>query len=521
MEKWPDGQMVLKTKEKKRILLNNIFGVDIDSQAVEVTKLSLLLKILENETKESLIQMNLFGEPALPDLESNIKCGNSLIGNDFYKDQQMSFFDDETRYKINAFDWKRNFWDIFEKGGFDIVIGNPPYGYMIPDIEKDYFSKRYLNQDYQKDLYLLFLEKYSSLLKTNGLLGVIVSNTWMLSITFQNIRKYVTNAFKWERILTLPEKVFKATVDTQVLIFKKAPFDDNCEVKIDIRWSGKISSHQVLSGEYIPKDGSPINIIASQEAKKLYKKIVQSSLPLSEYCKVFNGVKPFEVGKGNPPQTKEIAQNHPYVSDKMPSDSKKWMPLLRGTFIQKYRLLWSKNYYIKYGPWLAAPRDPSIFEASEKIMVRQTGDSIIATIIGKGFVARNNLHIILPSKADVNLRYILAVMNSQLMDFCYVQINPEKGEALAEVKLRHVEQLPIYKFNFSNPFEKSRHDQIVSLVDQMLKLNKRLSQAKTPDEQTRLERELKATDDQIDRLVYELYGLTQEEIAIVEQSYAK
>ena len=389
---------------------------------------------------------------------------------------------------------------------------------MISDMQKEYFAKTFHHQDYQQDLYLLFLEKYSSLLKPYGVLGVIVSNTWMLSVTLQNIRKYLVNDFKWLKILTLPEKVFKATVDTQVLILERCPFEENSEIQIDIRSSGQIANYQVLSGKSIPRDGSPINIIASQVAKSLYDKIRQASLPLSDYCRVFNGVKPFEVGKGNPPQTKEIAQDQPFVSDKMPSDSKKWMPLLRGTFIQRYKLLWNKNYYIKYGPWLAAPRDPSIFEAPEKIMVRQTGDSIIATIIEKGFVARNNLHIILTCKANGNLRYILGLINSKLMDFCYTQINPEKGEALAEVKLRHVEQLPIYGIDLSNPSEKSRHDQIVLLVDRMLELNLRLSKAKAPDEQVRLERELEATDAQIDRLVYELYGLTEEEIRIVEGS---
>ena len=99
-------------------------GVDIDSQAAEVTKLSLLLKVLENETQESL---RLFHERALPDLGNNIKCGNSLIGPDFYQNQQLGLFGDEQQRKINAFDWQKEFAPIFKQGGFDAVIGNPPY----------------------------------------------------------------------------------------------------------------------------------------------------------------------------------------------------------------------------------------------------------------------------------------------------------------------------------------------------------------------------------------------------------
>src|SRR6266496_47575 len=122
------GQWLLTTQEKKRILLNSIYGVDIDTQAVEVTKLSLLLKVLEGESNQSLIsQLRLFHERALPDLDSNIKCGNSLIGPDFYDIVQMSFFDEEERYRINVFDWYAEFPEIMASGGFDAVIGNPPY----------------------------------------------------------------------------------------------------------------------------------------------------------------------------------------------------------------------------------------------------------------------------------------------------------------------------------------------------------------------------------------------------------
>ena len=122
------GAWHLTSAEKKRILLNNIYGVDIDPQAVEVTKLSLLLKVLEGESQQTLErQLLLYHERALPDLASNIKCGNSLIGPDFYDGQQLTLFDEEERYRINVFDWNAEFPAIMKAGGFDAVIGNPPY----------------------------------------------------------------------------------------------------------------------------------------------------------------------------------------------------------------------------------------------------------------------------------------------------------------------------------------------------------------------------------------------------------
>jgi hypothetical protein len=126
------GQWNLTIQEKKRILLNNIYGVDIDPQAVEVTKLSLLLKVLESENQDTLErQIKLFKERALPDLGSNIKCGNSLVSSDFYSagaGHDLPLFDKEETYRINAFDWEKEFPEVIKRGGFDAVIGNPPYG---------------------------------------------------------------------------------------------------------------------------------------------------------------------------------------------------------------------------------------------------------------------------------------------------------------------------------------------------------------------------------------------------------
>ena len=205
------GAYLLTTSEKKRILLNNIYGVDIDSQAVEVTKLSLMLKVLEGESTQTLNnELKFFRERALPDLSNNIKCGNSLIGPDFYNQGEMNFLDDEEKMRINVFDWNVEFKDIMNAGGFDVVIGNPPYGYMISKQEQEYFIRQYKYQNYQKDLYLLFLERYSAILKTNGKLGVIISNTWLQSITFKDIRSYLVKNFKWKKFYTCLKKYFKS-----------------------------------------------------------------------------------------------------------------------------------------------------------------------------------------------------------------------------------------------------------------------------------------------------------------------
>jgi hypothetical protein len=163
----------LTIAERKRILLNNIYGVDIDSQAVEVTKLSLLLKVLENE-QHLFPQLSLFKERVLPNLDNHIKCGNSLIGSDFYQEQQLGLLDEETLYQINAFDWNTEFADVMKAGGFDAVIGNPPYGALLSSSEIDYLRQKHTTAQYQIDTYPLFIEKAYHLNKKNRYFGMIV-----------------------------------------------------------------------------------------------------------------------------------------------------------------------------------------------------------------------------------------------------------------------------------------------------------------------------------------------------------
>ena len=178
---------------KKQILRNNIFWVDIDSNAVEVTKLSLLMKCLEGESPAS-IQNNqdLFNERALPSLEDNIKCGNSLIGNDFYESHLD--LDDDTLYKINCFDWNSKFRDIMKAGGFDVVIGNPPYVKIQTMMESSPLSVETLKQNYKSassgniDIYLCFVEKALQLLKSAGEMGYILPHKFFEGDMGENLR---------------------------------------------------------------------------------------------------------------------------------------------------------------------------------------------------------------------------------------------------------------------------------------------------------------------------------------------
>jgi hypothetical protein len=302
---------------------------------------------------------------------------------------------------------------------------------------------------------------------------------------------------------------------------------------------------------------------------RLKAKILAQSVLVKDEFIIKNGVKPYEKGKGKPAQTDQIMKEKPFTSEIKKDDS--FSPLIGGSYFHKYKLLWDNDYWIQYGEWLAAPREKGIFEAEEKLIFRQTSDSIIGTLIGKGFVMRDNTHIILNKEiSEYNLKYVLACLNSKLSDYFYWTINPEKGEAMAQVKAFHLGLLPIKKIPLSEqqPF--------IALADQMLSLNadlqakrqrflKRLSDnldkgacplvitgrlecfeelefkqflselqkqkftlsLKQQDEWEEYFNEyqsecrnfvvqIEATDREIDRMVYALYGLGEEEVGIIE-----
>lgn len=199
----PDGH--LTTAEKKRILLNNIYGVDIDVNAVEVTKLSLLLKCLEGETHASIAhQMSMFKERVLPTLEDNIKSGNSLIDLDFYA-SQLDFGEEK---KIKPFSWERGFPEVFkEQGGFDVVIGNPPYVRIQNVVENSpqqilYFNNKYKSaQKGNYDIYVIFIEKGLELVKEKGRLGYILPHKFFNAKYGTAIRHLLLQNNSIERIV--------------------------------------------------------------------------------------------------------------------------------------------------------------------------------------------------------------------------------------------------------------------------------------------------------------------------------
>ena len=538
---------------KLYLIENCIYGVDIQPIAIQISKLRFFISlVVDQKTNDNPVDN--FGIRPLPNLEAKFVAANTLIGlhnqtNLFVTDDIKQLQDEMKVAKHKIFGaktvkTKRKYkervaqlriqmveelkrlravsdedhlmlldWDMFDQnkaakffdpnwmfgidGGFDIVIGNPPYIQLQANngqLAVLYADKGFATYFGTGDIYCLFFEKGNKLLIDRGVLSYINPNTWLQSITFGDFRKYLSSNFSWNSIL-ITDKVFEATVDTHCVVFNKSYNQIDC--KIYRKKKNTISFLHTISRSRITRTSECINIESDTRISELVNKILNNNRRFAEIYNIYNGVKPFEKGKGTPPQTEKTMKEKPYVKEGV-KPGEDWSPLLRGSLMNKYVSYWNNNYWILYGEWLAAPRKKEIFDAKEKIIIRQTGDSLIATIIGSGIICRDNLHICIPN-CSTDSKYTLGLINSKFMNFIYSFINPERGEALAQVKKKHVELLPI---KTSMP---SQQQPIIDLVDKILAAKKADPRADTG-----------AWEAEIDFLVYKLYGVSYDEVLVVD-----
>lgn len=508
---------------KRHAIQNCLYGVDIDSGAVEIAKLRLWLSLVVDEDENKQVK-------PLPNLDYKLVSGNSLIGFPFKSLQlqeieklKARFFDETDHsakarlkheidhklrdsfksskqslgYEVN-FDFGVNFSEVFHtKQGFDICIANPPYGANFSKQEKGVFLSAYRHQDYQLDSYLLFLERAFGFLRVGGTLAFIIPNPWLTNLTLKKIRRFIFNNKTIDKIVHYARKVFAAVVDTEVVIIQnRIPHQHRVQIRVVTDPDSAIFN-SVPQDRWRDMDGGPVNILLDEKSESLVRKLTTASSLLGTVCKVAAGVKPYEVGKGSPPQTRQMLTERVYDANCKKNNS--YRPLLRGRDIEKYLIKWDGSRWIKYGDNLAAPRKLENFTAKRKLVIRQTGDSLVAALDDSQFICMNNMHTINGADAGVDLRFVLGLINSTLLNYFFQSMNPEKGEALAEVKKEHVEKLPIVNA------PTHRQTPVIAIVDKIITLKRNDPTADT-----------NALEQEIDRLVYDLYGLTEQEIAIVE-----
>jgi len=521
------GKAMVFPNIENTVLENNIFGVDINEESVEIAKLSLWLRTAQPRRK-------------LNDLSSNIKCGNSLI-------------DDKKVAGDKAFNWEDEFPHVFEKGGFDVIIGNPPYVNIANISSKDersYLQKNFKTVKNKSDLYSIFVEKGKDLLKKNdGRLSYIIPNSWLGTDSFSRFREMLIDETRVTELIKLPSGVFKDAIVTTLIItlIKEIVKDNDISLK-----------------EYTSEEFTDISHKLSYDSiKRINSKTFsfERNIRLNA-AETLGKVAEFSLGIKSSDDKRFIS------SEGFKEDS---YPILRGRNISKY--YYDKpTEYIWYRPDLmhdkkgAGPRNKEIFEG-DKILIQDISKDITASFCSENIMANDTINLIYGIKMGLGFKYLLALLNSKLINFWFsrtyseglhIKINQLKNipviiiddlnkQFIDELVTKMLNQTKDYhnntnkfkvylksEFKLENLPMKLQKFYILSFGEFIKEVNKAIKktggvqltkiqemewmevfETKKAEAQA-LKTQIEQTDKEIDQMVYKLYELTDEEIAIVE-----
>lgn len=461
---------------KVEILKENIFGVDLDPKAVEIAQLNLLLKTAEKKHR-------------LPTLQENIKVGNSLI-------------DDPAIAGDRAFKWEDEFKDVMKEGGFDVVIGNPPWVSLkgkqksldLSEKELNYLFNKYPCDRYRPNLFEIFMWRGLSLLKEGGYFSFIVPDRLCYNGQFINLRKNILNNFTLRNLWFKP--LFAGVIsDNVIFVIKKE--------KPSKRNFVQIAEYPSTDFKKIPQE-----IYASLSDFAWF--IVNDKL-FSIFEKIRNKPNVFELGKKFQTKVGFIAKPNKVFQHRQ---NDKQIRVFKGENILRFGV--KNNYYFEFKKQNLAGGTQDIIKLSKKnkVFLRKTGIDIIASFDNSGTYPEQSVYFVYTDddKSEEYLKVLCAMINSRLINCFYRNFAVTNRDATPQLKKVDLDRFPIIL-----PIDKQP---IIKLVDRILSLNKRLNEIKDKqtDEKTRLEKEIQKTDDEIDQEVCKIYGITKEEQKIIEES---
>lgn len=467
---------------RTRIILENLFGVDLDEQAVEIARLNLLINALKQKGR-------------LPSLDKNIKNGNSLISG---TDKELEKYFGKNFRDKKPFNWEQKFPDVFKDGGFNVIIGNPPW---VESKKLDKFDKEYFNNSYdvvkkQYDLFSIFIEKGLRVLKRDGILGFIVPNRYITNLDYEDFRKFLLNKSVLLRIIDLGDGIFKGVqMPSSIIVLQKSK--DVLKNKLIV--SNKIDGEEQVKSqeEFIKNKNFAFTIYEDGGSIGIIKKIEANAEEFRYFVENHRGV---EIGKKNQIVSKT-------------KDKEYTIPFLIGEDLDRY-VIKGKHYLRLWQPKVDY-KNKAIYQGN-KILIRKTGIGIRAYLDREDFYVIQVIYIFRKRKnfEKINEAYFLGILNSKLMSFYYFNKYGEKyRKVFPHLTQGKVLSLPIHSLNLSDKNEKEKHDLIVEQVNKMLELNKSLATTlRNSNKWAQIKSDIEEVDKRIDEEVYKLYGLTPEEI---------
>ena len=453
-------------EKKIQILKENIFGVDLDPKAVEIAGLNLLLKAAEKKHR-------------LPKLDDNIKVGNSLI--------------DESKIDPDkAFIWERQFKKILDEGGFDVIIGNPPYGAQMEESQKRFLKEKY-PEEKTRNTASYFILKSLELVRKGGYVAYIVPKqlTYISSWEYARRKLLEMDVIK---VIDASEAFPEVELEQVIFIAKKSQRKSK---KISVGFSEKNKINESKSSrKYFNEKRFPLWI--TNENQEIFENVLRNSVPLSSIANVNWGA-----------PTAKLA-----TREKL-ADS---ISCIRGREIKRYRLkpehfIRKKDVihsYLVKGEKLIFQR---IVSRHGKVILANYRDArIVGTYSEKEIYADKTVTMIWDSK--VNLKYILGLLNSRLISWFAHRYLWNRSQLTMEFMYEYARNFPVHIPESKNDIEK-----VASLTDKMLTTIKNISSIgdKITDQKSRLEKEAAMLDHQIDLEVYRIYDLTNDQIRLVEE----
>lgn len=563
--------------ERKRILITHLFGVDIDPQAVEVSKLSLLLRALEGENDATLsLQLRLFHDRALPNLAGNIKCGNSLIGPRYFTTKLLP--SDEELKRINPFDWKAAFPEAMNDGGFDCVIGNPPYiriqtmknwAPLEVEIYKELFQA---GQNGNYDIYVIFIEQGLTLLNAHGRLGFICPHKFFNSQYGAALRRMIAEGQNLSQIVHFgAEQVFeRATTYTCLLFLSKSPVSKCRFARVDdlVAWratgkavTGDVRIKQVGPGEW--------NFSVGPGAA-LFARLSAMPHKLGDVADIFVGLQTSADDVFILDFVAETERTYRLRSKSLGREcvveKGLFRPLVSGTDVRRYEPLPSRQYILfpyrvegeratlidfktieiehpKTAAYLVEnrrrleERERGAFCDSRwyrfgrsqnlgiqqrvKLCVPRLVEQLHAAYDDNGSHFLDNVDVggvtLKPAFLGQGLAYLLAMLNSRLMRWYFPQVSAPFRGGWRSANRQFLSRLPVRLLDDQDREDMAIRRRLGDLVASMRELHSRRAGSRSDMQRQIIQSQIDAADREIDTVIYKLYELSEGEVEMVER----